>query len=139
MAEEAGLEPASNGFQRPAFYQLNYSSLMETIMPYKDKDKQRAAWRRWYYENKEQAINYKLEAKKKNREFIKRYKKFCGCQVCGEKEPACLDAHHPNNDKKATVSQLIPWGRTAVKRELRKCIILCSNCHRKLHAGILQV
>lgn len=26
-----------------------------------------------------------------------------------------------------------------VEEEINKCIILCANCHRKLHAGIIKL
>lgn len=60
-----------------------------------------------------------------------------GCQACSEKDPCCLSAHHLRN-KRFTISSAWSggWSLEEVKAELRKCVCLCENCHRKLHAGI---
>lgn len=65
-----------------------------------------------------------------------------GCLVCGEHEPACLDFHHRDPAHKhfqlGEASQgLIAVGR--VMAEVLKCDVLCSNCHRKWHAGVIQL
>lgn len=46
-----------------------------------------------------------------------------------------MDAHHPNSTlKEFNISaKLTSWAR--IERELDKCILLCSNCHRETHAG----
>lgn len=57
------------------------------------------------------------------------------CQCCGYS--ACvvaLDFHHIEN-KEFTLAQ---WSRLkweVIATELRKCVLLCANCHRELHAG----
>lgn len=74
-----------------------------------------------------------------NRELIRRYKTLKGCQVCGEKCHVCLDFHHPNNDKEFSVSRGASNATETVKAEIRKCTVLCSNCHRKLHSGLIDI
>lgn len=72
-----------------------------------------------------------------NRRFIDRYKRFCSCRLCGEKEPIALDLHHLDPlGKDANVAHLHTGSRKRIKNEIRKCVVLCSNCHRKVHAGI---
>lgn len=59
-----------------------------------------------------------------------------GCVVCGEKDPACLDAHHMNPATKLFgigVLKTKTCSPTTLRDELAKCVCLCSNCHRKLH------
>ena len=59
-----------------------------------------------------------------------------GCVNCGETNQACLDFHHKHPAKKEFNIGL-SLGRFSIKKlqkELPKCIVLCSNCHRKLHA-----
>ena len=63
-----------------------------------------------------------------------------GCSVCGEKCSACLDAHHIDPDIKDFDIARGIWHKLSIERiktELAKCVCLCSNCHRKLHAGIV--
>ena len=60
------------------------------------------------------------------------------CSLCPESEPVCLEFHHIDPSTKefeiATAGYLMS-GR--MKRELDKCVILCSNCHHKVHAGLV--
>ncbi len=80
------------------------------------------------------------KVKTQHREFISRYKRFCGCRLCSENEPVCLDLHHIDpNEKDKEVSVLVSSTRLKIKEEMRKCVVLCSNCHRKLHAGLLSI
>ncbi len=56
------------------------------------------------------------------------------CKYCLENDECCLDYHHIDPKNKFTsVSQAksIP----VLKKEIPKCELICSNCHRKLHAG----
>lgn len=76
----------------------------------------------------------KNKKKEKSREFIKRVKDKFGCSECGCNANCSLEFHHLN-DKKYLINRMIQHGYTikAIKQEIRKCIILCSNCHRKKH------
>ena len=74
-----------------------------------------------------------------NRTLARRYKRFCGCFFCKEREPVALDLHHINDNKDADPSSLISGSTLKLKIEIRKCIVLCANCHRKVHAGLLSL
>ncbi len=100
--------------------------------------------RQYYSENKELhkkniGIN-KAKYKAKLRTEIDILKSK-GCHFCSEKEPVCMDFHHINPDKKEyLVSRLIGMvSKRKLKKEIDKCIIVCSNCHRKLHAGLIKL
>ena len=59
------------------------------------------------------------------------------CEMCGYgKCSEALEFHHISSSKKAfSISNkgyTRSWKR--VKEELDKCILLCANCHRELHA-----
>jgi hypothetical protein len=55
-----------------------------------------------------------------------------GCSECDEKDPACLQFHHKDPDQKLrNVSAC--WTIEDIKREIEKCVVLCSNCHRRHH------
>ena len=58
------------------------------------------------------------------------------CEKCGyDKCHAALDFHHKNPEEKDTnISLLFGCNIQKMYDELDKCILLCSNCHRELHA-----
>lgn len=109
-------------------------------MPYKDKEKQREKNREYQKKHYEQKKDYYIQKAKEGKQKIKtefeEYKKTLSCSVCGESHPATLDFHHVDRTKKDIIlSQAVGrnWGWTSLKREIEKCVVLCSNCHRKLH------
>ena len=81
------------------------------------------------------AIKARRDAvKSANKEFIRRYKSYCCCAHCGEKDWVVLDLHHVDPEgKDANPSALMGGSREKIKEEIRKCIVLCSNCHRREH------
>ena len=70
---------------------------------------------------------------------MKKLYEMMGGHVCGlcEKEhpPCALEFHHKNPaEKKFSISRHVlnkSW--EAVKEEAKKCVILCSNCHKIAH------
>ncbi len=68
-------------------------------------------------------------------------KRLKGCIFCDEKEPCCLDFHHLDPSiKEDTICQLVMNGsRNRLYRELEKCIVICANHHRKLHANLINL
>ena len=64
-----------------------------------------------------------------------------GCYFCKEKDSVCLDFHHINPSiKDSTIARLVTCkSREKMMTEIEKCIVICSNCHRKLHAGKLTI
>lgn len=75
-----------------------------------------------------------------NRCFVSRYKRMCGCYVCREKEPAALDLHHKDpTTKDGDPANMLGYSTKRLKEEIRKCMVLCANCHRKFHAGLLTL
>jgi hypothetical protein len=92
-----------------------------------------------YLRNKEKVYQRMLQGRHKLMEDVTTYKVSKGCFFCPEKTGVCLDFHHINpNLKEDRISQLIVQnGRKKTFDEIEKCIVICSNCHRKLHAGLL--
>lgn len=64
-----------------------------------------------------------------------------GCALCPEAEPCCLDFHHVYGDKEFDIgnAQRGGYALERVRRELEKCVVICGNCHRKLHAGLIAL
>lgn len=88
-----------------------------------------------YEKNKAAYIARSAAAKEKGRAEWAAFKATLSCKQCGENHPATLDFHHvvrlPENKK---VFRLIGSGLFAqAKEEIKKCMVLCANCHRKLH------
>jgi len=63
------------------------------------------------------------------------------CQCCGfNTYVGALEFHHLNPAEKDF--EVSKWPRKTmcdvIKAELDKCVLLCSNCHRMVHAGVLE-
>ncbi|MBR9703980.1 hypothetical protein GOV12_01090 [Candidatus Pacearchaeota archaeon] len=105
-------------------------------MPFKDPDKRREYRRKWYYKNKESELDHIKKRKIKIRKWFEKFKLGLKCSKCNEDHPATLDFHHKNNKQKDfAIGKMVSEGYSInrVKEELMKCIVLCSNCHRKIH------
>lgn len=97
----------------------------------------------YYYRKNNYYLAYAERAKKKNIEITEALniiKGEIGCSFCKEKEPICLDFHHVNHkDKISTISELRAEKRiNEIVVEINKCIVVCANCHRKIHKGLLN-
>ena len=58
------------------------------------------------------------------------------CRICGYDEcPAAMDFHHldPYAKDFAISAGSTSWQR--IEPELKKCVLLCANCHREVHDG----
>lgn len=63
-----------------------------------------------------------------------------GCRCCDETEIACLDFHHRDRDEKSfNVMEMLTRSEQMLRDEIAKCDVLCANCHRKVHAGIIDL
>ena len=94
------------------------------------KDKRRYADRRQYL------IAAVHKRRKKIRQMAIEYKGG-KCQKCGY--DFCLEAlefHHRDMGEKDFSISSKGYTRSwdCVKRELNKCVLLCANCHREIHA-----
>ena len=98
----------------------------------------RATSKQNYENNKKRHVQVVRAATKIRVQKHKEYVLGLGlsCIKCGEDHPAVLDFHHTDpSTKESEVSDLVGNGSSMVKikQEIDKCIVLCSNCHRKLH------
>lgn len=105
-------------------------------MPYKDREKQKQAQRDHYKNNRKDYDARARTRRKERKEWFKELTKDIKCKNCSENDPACMDFHHRDpNTKSGLVSRLLNELRSkeSVLKEMAKCDILCSNCHRKYH------
>lgn len=97
----------------------------------------RKLWDREIYKNTDKRHKNTIR-REKVRDELRGIKSKIGCLFCNEKEGVCLDFHHTDDNKEFSIAGG-SFGRTKTMKEILKCVVLCSNCHRKLHAGILQI
>lgn len=77
----------------------------------------------------------------KTKNWFKDYKKTLHCVRCGEDRTPCLDFHHRDDSQKEFGIGVLAggsWSVARVKREIAKCDVLCSNCHRWHHHLLRQ-
>jgi len=61
------------------------------------------------------------------------------CVKCGYSK--CVEAlifHHVNPEEKDFNISGKSFGYARLQKEVDKCILVCSNCHHEIHAGILE-
>lgn len=79
--------------------------------------------------------------RRKVKEMAVEYKGGC-CEECGYDR--CIDSlefHHldPNEKDFGIGSKGYTRSWEKVKKELDKCIMVCANCHREIHAGLIEI
>jgi hypothetical protein len=115
--------------------------------------------RQWHKDNHEHCLEVRRAYRKKNRAklkhenreyYLKRrakwlefFEQHCdmSCSKCGySKSKVALDFHHRDPSKKkfgitekAMVSIVSEEMKALVLTEIKKCDVLCANCHRILH------
>lgn len=66
------------------------------------------------------------------------------CCICGyDKCSSALEFHHINpQDKDFSISTFMIRSKGTLELalgEIKKCVLLCSNCHREFHAGLIKL
>lgn len=102
----------------------------------------RERFKKYYEANKEYHQQCVKQNSKKLRE--ERYRVLNTfkdkCLNCNESNPCCLVFHHIDpKEKEIDVSILIARQWHRMLDEIEKCLLLCSNCHMKLHAGRFEI
>lgn len=84
---------------------------------------------------KEKTLQRQNKRRQKSKEWIINIKKKLSCVKCGESRWWVLDFHHKDPTKKeGSISRLIRnTTKEKATKEIEKCEVLCSNCHRDLH------
>ncbi len=78
--------------------------------------------------------NQKKELNKKRRDFVENYKIYKCCIKCNDNRHYLLDFHHiqPEN-KKFNLGDATKYSIKKIEEEIKKCILLCRNCHSEFH------
>ncbi len=116
-------------------------------MPIKDATKRRENHARymrevWYPANKEKhmaAVRISSTARQQQVAInLGLYKSGKHCKYCPEADAICLDFHHREPElKERGIAEAVGngWSWESLLKEIAKCDLVCSNCHRKLHGG----
>ncbi len=62
---------------------------------------------------------------------------FCGYSKCN----GALDFHHLDGSKKEFSLSVRGLTRSwkKIQQEVDKCLLVCANCHREIHAGLIKI
>lgn len=101
-------------------------------------EKVRKNQEQWRKDNPEKWREYGREGyrkrKKRIRLYVDDYKLSRGCSVCGyNKCAAALDFHHEGDDKEFDIGTGMHCSFKKLQEEMKKCMVLCRNCHSELH------
>lgn len=94
--------------------------------------------RQLYYKNNREIEKLRVnksrrERVKKNRLIIRNLKN--ACEICGEDRWYCLDFHHKNKkNKEYNINEMLyNFSINRILKEIKKCQVVCANCHREIH------
>lgn len=81
---------------------------------------------------------------KRRKSLRKRAVEYMGgkCQICGYNRCiSAMDFHHRKAEEKGFGISAFGITRSwdKILNELQKCVLLCANCHREVHAGVTQL
>ena len=66
-----------------------------------------------------------------------------GCEICGyNKNLAALEFHHIDRDTKESQLDARTLSNSSmgwIMSEFEKCMVLCANCHREIHDGLIKL
>lgn len=68
----------------------------------------------------------------KIRKWLREYKKKQKCLICGTQDHRVLVFHHIEH-KSFNIADAIRYGIKKTIEEIKKCIVLCANCHQIEH------
>lgn len=107
-------------------------------------------YKQGYYKTHKEKYTYTSKEKLRRRLLkIKQLKPFvdykrtlsCAhCKLSGRQYPSLLDFHHVDPTIKSfrISSKPLHFPNKEILDEINKCIVLCSNCHRKVHTKIFK-
>jgi 5-methylcytosine-specific restriction endonuclease McrA len=107
----------------------------------RNKEEIKAYQKRYTAQNREAVTARQRRGRRKRAErnyaYLRDILEQSECGTCGFREAVSLVFHHPPEvDKISPVSRMAGVGRSLdiIKAEVAKCVVLCQNCHRELHA-----
>jgi 5-methylcytosine-specific restriction endonuclease McrA len=86
------------------------------------------------YRKRQRRAARKKHNTRRNIEMLRMMRACAGCAVCGESDPCCLHFHHVRG--KAFELSRAKRCPSALLAETAKCVVLCANCHAKVHDAV---
>lgn len=106
-------------------------------MPYRDLKMQREAQHASYVRLNQATVAQRSKiARDRRREWFDDLKEGIPCVDCGGTFPPCvMDYHHIDEGQKVESlgRALSNWSKARLLEEIKKCELVCSNCHRIRH------
>lgn len=104
------------------------------------KDCIRKSHKKYYENNKRAYFDRRNIYRRKFKKQLDDIKSEKGCLFCKEKDSCCLEFHHVGGSKIEDVGTMKNHAaKQKVLAETEKCVVICANCHRKVHSGKLVV
>jgi predicted HNH restriction endonuclease len=97
------------------------------------KEKQTASRQKYYIKNKKEIIKKAKERRMELRDYVIKLKESTPCKDCHKKFPFyVMDFDHRDPRKKILgIPQLVAnCSKKKLLKEIKKCDIVCANCHR---------
>lgn len=124
ICNKCGKEKPLNQFVKKSSSSDGYSSQC--------KDCRHEYYKKYYTLNKIRILEKHKQYKRSLHNHVHSLKEE-GCIICGEKDIACLDFHHLCDKSYNISTEYKNKGFKTIDGEASKCVVLCANCHRKLH------
>ena len=127
------------------YYIKNKEHIAMLAKKYREKnlEKEKERQKKWYQTNSKRVKETLKEKIKMNRDNLSKTHGTV-CKVCGATESKgknkTLHFHHIEPcTKKSNVATIIHYSWEKVKREAKKCVLLCDKCHKGVHTGKIQL
>lgn len=116
------------------YYQTHKEQVLNNVKEYTELNKEKV--QQYHHEyaalNSEKIKRQRKEHDMTKREIFDTYKTCC--IKCGERRSYVIDFHHIDPSiKEFTLGNRYRGSNEKIIEEIKKCVCLCSNCHREFH------
>ena len=133
------MTPEENREYHREYYKKNKDKKLQQCKEYYEQNKTTILDRqkKHYEDNREEKLQRNKEYRQDKKSFIDSHKK--PCVVCGEDDIIVIDFHHIDPKEKSFTIGRNGYSKEKIKEEIDKCACLCANCHRRVHAGTVDL
>lgn len=75
-------------------------------------------------------VAMKSNRRKNTASWLCDIKKTLCCNICNNNDFRVLEFHHKTDNKEFNIADAINFSKEKILKEIAKCDVLCSNCHR---------